>query len=120
MGLILLGFIAVVLILILIVLIRILLCEPPPTVTTNIVESKPIEDLVILMRTQYEDELRTKREEELVERARKVKDKNRKPDLIQSSGGQRDNPVRVSSKQNELIPFGMSETDKKIWEEFNL
>ena len=69
--------------------------------------------------TEIEEEAaRVKQEADMIEYARN-KLKNIPPPHIRSSATQSERLITKRSKSNELVPFGMSDSDKKLWEEFN-
>ena len=109
MAVVILAFIVLVLVLLLIILMLFIHRSPP---VKPVESSKALEDMALIMRTEYEEKEREKHERELVENARRAMNKNQKPVPMKSSVELGDRPVRVSSKQNELIPYNLSSQEK--------
>jgi len=82
------------------------------------VESKSLEDMASIMRAEHEEKERAKRDQDLIDYARS-KMANVPPRMPMTSNEQGDRPVRVGSQKKELVPFNMTELEKRIWEEFN-
>ena len=82
------------------------------------VESKSLEDMAAIMREEHEEKERIKREKELMDYANE-RIKNVPPRPPMTSHDQSDRPVRVGSQKKELVPFNLTELEKRIWEEFN-
>ncbi len=81
-------------------------------------DTKSLEDMANIMREEHNEKERLKQEQELMEYAlNKIKDVP--PRLPMVSGDDSNRPVRVGSQKGELVPYHISETEKRIWEEFN-
>lgn len=78
------------------------------------VESKSLEDMANIMREEHDEKKREERDKELAEYAQR-KSKN-VPEHIRSSSEQGERQVRSG---RDLIPYGLSEIEKRILEEFN-
>ena len=81
------------------------------------VESKSLEDMAAIMREEHEEKERIKREKELMDYANE-RIKNVPPRPPMSSHDQSDRLVNINRKHSDLVPFNISELDKRILEEF--
>lgn len=87
----------------------------PPVVVPQ--ESKSLEDMANIMREEHDEKKREERDRELSAYARrKHKDA---PGQILSSSDQSERLVSSKKKNPDLIPYGLSEAEKRILEEFN-
>jgi hypothetical protein len=88
-----------------------------PSINPTVVppqESKSLEDMASIMREDHDEKKRTERDRELAEYASR-KSKN-VPVQMRSSTEQSERQVKAG---RDLIPYGLSESDKRILEEFN-
>ena len=85
--------------------------------TPPIQEPAALTEMVSMMKEERDAMEREKQEEEMREYAlNKIK---QKPLPIKASTSQSDRPVNVHGRSNELVPYGWSEQEKRLWEEFN-
>lgn len=80
--------------------------------------SKSLEDMAAIMRAEHEEKEGLRREKELMDYANK-RIKRVPPVPPMSSHDMSDRPVQVGSQKRELVPFNLTESEKRIWEEFN-
>ena len=76
------------------------------------------DERVLKLTKEQEEDLFRLQEEEMIRYARSKMNTNITPQM-RESGDNRNRPVRVGSKSKELVPFNLSETEKRLWEEFN-
>jgi Sec-independent protein translocase protein TatA len=84
--------------------------KPAPIIQTD---NKPMEEMASIMREAHEEAERAVRDKELVEYANR-KLKNAPTPVLSSDQGDR----QVGSGR-DLIPYGLTEEEKRILEEFN-
>lgn len=83
----------------------------------NEAERRDMAELVRMMREDREMERMRESDRSLAEKAEALRNKNRKPQPVMSSIG-RGEDRQVSTNAKVLIPYGLSELDKEILEEF--
>ena len=86
---------------------------------TPIISQEPaaLTEMVSIMKEERDAMEREKQEEEMREYAlNKIK---QNPLPIKASTSQSDRPVNVHGRSKELVPYGWSEQEKRLWEEFN-
>lgn len=88
-----------------------------PTITPEPVfqKNEALEELVEILKEEKDNQIKEVRDRELMEYA--YRNRRDVPSNIVSSIEQKDKPVNVRSR--ELVPFNLSSTEKRIWEEFN-
>ena len=80
-------------------------------------EPTALTEMVSIMKEERDTMEREKQEEEMRQYAlNKIK---QKPLPIKASTSQSDRPVNVHGRSKELVPYGWSEQEKRLWEEFN-
>jgi len=76
------------------------------------------DERVLKLTKEQEEDLVRLQEEEMIRYVRSKMNTNITPQM-RVSGDNSNRPVRVGSKSKELVPFNLSETEKRLWEEFN-
>lgn len=93
------------------------IASQPKTLNNISQEPSALSEMVSIMKEERDALEREKQEEEMREYAlSKIKEK---PLPIKASTSQSDRPVNVRGRSKELVPYGWSESDKRLWEEFN-
>ena len=91
-------------------------CSPKANPAVIVQEPEGIKELTQMLKDMKEDEEKERVDQELIEYAKhKRKDI---PSPMRSSIDQSDRPVRINRKNADLIPYGLSEAEKKLLEEF--